>query len=162
MGVFLIFAILFVISLAICIISCLTTSEKARTVNYFYDRETFTAKKEITINSKFWNFFYEHDLIKFIAGVVCVIAFVAIFFTSLISIIEYTRRDIVYQQKQIEYVMLTERLEKDNSEYYLLYSDIVEYNNAVLEDRYWANNKWVNWYHNGKIQYLPLIGEEKE
>jgi hypothetical protein len=77
---------------------------------------------------------------------------------GIVAIITAIRRDVVYDQMSLQYEQITKQLENDSNNYYLLYSDIKEYNNAILRDRKFGNNLWLNWYYNGKIQYLPLIG----
>jgi hypothetical protein len=62
-----------------------------------------------------------------------------------------------YQQAYYEYIILNEKLQEDNSNYYLLAGNIIDYNNKVINDRCWGDNFWVGWYNNGLIKDLPLI-----
>ncbi len=160
MGVFIIFAILLVTAILFTVFSLTATEEKAYTIT---QDNKYT--RTYTVKSKFWLFWYNVQL----CGIPCYISIGCIVVFSFVciglsigAIYVNANQDVEYKKMQQQYVILTERLQKDNSEYHLFYEDITAYNNAVLEDRYWADNKWVNWYHNGKIQYLPLIGESED
>lgn len=148
MGVFLVSAILFVITLAFAILMEIAIK------NYCCDiTGTFMERLCYVFN----------DIVcEILIWLLTIVLFINLLILSIYGGVTYARQDINYQQAYQQYIVLTERIEKDNSEYHLFYEDITEYNNAILEDRHWADNKWVNWYHNGKIRYLPLIGEEKE
>lgn len=90
-------------------------------------------------------------------------AVIAMLTCALFAIIAGCQRQVEYQQYSLTYQVISARLEEvDSNNYYLFVDEINEYNNAILKDRYWADNMWVNWYHNGKIKDLPLIGEEKD
>lgn len=152
MLVFIIFAVMLVITVILTILTKLGTLDRA----YTY---TMGVK---SVKSKFWKFWYDINCNEcvYVIGIVLIVVFSLICIgLSIGAIGTKALQDIKYEQMQYQYIVLTERLEEDNNNYHLFYEDICEYNNAILEDRYWADNLWVNWYHNGKIKDLPLIGE---
>lgn len=165
MGIFLIFAIALVIAILFTIFACVATEEKAYYVQYEQDATIiWQTNKKYTLKSKFWKFWYDVNS----CGIPCILSVVNIVIFALTciglsidAIAINARRDIDYQETYQQYIVLTERLETDNNNYHLFYEDICTYNKAILEDRYWSDNLWVNWYHNGRIKDLPLIGEEQ-
>lgn len=94
-----------------------------------------------------------------IGGFACGIGVIAMFFCGLIALVISCQREVTYQQYELAYRVISAKINTAEENYYLFVDEINEYNNAILEDRYWADNFWVNWYHNGKIKDLPLIGE---
>lgn len=160
MGVFLIFAIPLIALTIFFVLICVASSNKAE-VRLLDEKSGYYEDK---IKSKFWNYLYNNiqgEIGHFVVGVLMVIFALVCIGLSIGAIVVHTKQDIKYQETYQQYVILTARLEDDNN-YHLFYEDICAYNNAILEDRYWADNLWVNWYHNGKIQYLPLIGENAD
>lgn len=98
--------------------------------------------------------------LKGFAAIILFCAVLGITATGGLAMKTRIRRNLEYEQRLLQYEMITAKLEEDSDNYFLLYGDISDYNNAILEDRYWADNLWVNWYHNGLIKDLPLIGEQ--
>lgn len=169
MGVFLIFAILTVVLFPLFICICVADSDKAydyTTVQVteigWNGEEYIRDKTETKLKSKFWLWAYETqgDVIHFVFGALSIIFLSVTIGLSIAVGCIYVSKQLGYNKMQQQYIILTERLGKDNSNYHLFYEDITAYNNAILEDKYWADNLWVNWYHNGLIKDLPLIGEE--
>lgn len=166
MGIFLIFAIALVIAILFTVFACVATEEKAYYVQYEQDATIiWQTNKKYTLKSKFWKFWYDVNS----CGIPCILSVVNIVIFALTciglsigAIATRVNQNVHYQQMYQQYIVLTERLEQDKSEYHLFYEDIMEYNNAILEDRYWSDNLWVNWYQNGKIKDLPLIGENTD
>lgn len=155
MGLFLIFLSIGLLATTVLIFIVVANYDKA------YVENSYTERK---VKSKFWLFWYNRksgtlQCASIIILVCCVFALIV---SSAFALYVGIKRDIEYEKMEYQYTMLSEELESDSDNYYLLFNDIKEYNNGVLEDRYWSNNMWVNWYHNGKIKDLPLIGEPSE
>lgn len=160
MLVFLIFAVLLIMAILSIIFLSVASEDKAYIIESQYENGYYRSSK-YTLKSKFWLFWHNlsMSICPCIVGAIIGICAVAVVVTSIVAIVASARRNVKYEQMQYQYIVLTERLEEDNNNYHLFYEDICNYNNAILEDRYWADNLWVNWYHNGKIKDLPLIGE---
>lgn len=65
-----------------------------------------------------------------------------------------------YQKMLYEKEVLEYRIENEDSNIVgneLLYNDIVEFNNELRNEKYYANNLWVNWFHNAKIADIDYI-----
>lgn len=149
MGVFLIFAIIAVI----CIIAIVFVGIMGKVYNKSYEKNK---------DNRFAYHFYSNDgsyyMIFGCALVACALAIIVCLGVIICTVCE---RQVKYQQYELQYQVISAKLKDNEGNYYLLASEINEYNNAILEDKYWADNLWVNWYHNGLIKDLPLIGEEK-
>lgn len=150
MGVFLIFLSIGLLATTVLIFIGVANYDKAY-VNRYTERK---------VKSKFWLFWYNRQsgILQCASAIILGCCVFALFASSVVALSVGIKRDIEYEKMEYQYTMLIEKLESDSGNYYLLYNDIKEYNNTVLEDRYWSNNIWVNWYHNGKIKDLPLIG----
>lgn len=161
MGVFLIFASVLVVAIVSTVFICLGTEQRAYTIKYVQRENSYFTDRVAELKSRFWKFWYDinNGISTIITGILIAVCSIAVIVMSIFSIVVCARRNVAYEQMQYKYIILTERLEEDNNNYHLFYEDICNYNNAILEDRYWADNLWVNWYHNGKIKDLPLIGE---
>ena len=131
MGVFLVFAILSVICIGVIV-----------------------AGKIIEYNTNIDGFGF------YLGGGLCLGAFaLAAILCGIIGGVILSQKQLTYQQYELQYQVISAKLKDSEENYFLLASEINEYNNDILEDRYWADNLWVNWYHKGLIKDLPLIGE---
>lgn len=159
MGLFLIFLSIGLLATTVLIFIGVANADKA-----YVNRYNYTERK---VKSKFWLFWYNRQsgILHCASIIILVLCVIALLICSALALSVGIKRNIEYVKMEYQYTMLSEKLESDSGNYYLLYNDIKEYNNRVLEDRYWSNNSrqlWVNWYHNGKIKDLPLIGEPSE
>ena len=154
MGLFLIFLSIGLLATTVLIFIGVANADKAY-VNRYTERK---------VKSKFWLFWYNRQsgTLQCASIIILVICVFALLVSSVYASYVGIKRNIEYEKMEYQYTMLSDKLESDSGNYYLLYNDINKYNNTVLEDRYWSNNIWVNWYHNGKIKDLPLIGEPSE
>lgn len=154
MGLFLIFLSIGLLATTVLIFIGVANWDKAYVNSY----------TEQKVKSKFWRFWYNRKsgTLNCVAVGILVCCVFALIVSSAFALYVGIKRDIEYEKMEYQYTMLSEKLESDSDNYYLLFNDIKEYNNRVLEDRYWSNNIWVNWYHNCKIKDLPLIGEPSE
>ncbi len=135
MGVFLIFAILVVVFIGIII------------------RGRYLYAKSRGVDDPEYYYYWVGGV-----GLACTV--IAMLICALVALIVGCQRQVKYQQHLLTYQVMSARLEEvDSNNYYLFVDEINDYNNAILSDRYWSDNLWVNWYHNGKIKDLPLIGE---
>ena len=94
-------------------------------------------------------------LLGFFAEVLCVAGII-------INRIEY---DIDYQNVSYEREVLEYRLNHKENDFpgnEMLYSDIVEFNNRLRNQKKWANNPWTNWFNNEKIAALDYIELDDE
>lgn len=73
---------------------------------------------------------------------------------------------IVQSKKQVEYdnmlyrkEVLEYRLENGEDLYgnKLLYKDITSFNNTLRSEKYWASNKWTNWFNNDLLLDIDYI-----
>jgi hypothetical protein len=70
---------------------------------------------------------------------------------------------MLYEKEVLEYRIENEENNIVGNE--LLYNDIVEFNNALRDEKYYADNLWVNWFHNAKIaeiDYIEIPGYNNE
>lgn len=68
--------------------------------------------------------------------------------------------DIDYQNALYEREVLEYRLDHREDDFpgnEMLYSDIVNFNNKLRNQKKWANNPWTNWFNNEKIAALDYI-----
>lgn len=76
-----------------------------------------------------------------------------------IAISTQVNETLYYQNALNEKAMLEYRLEQndDIAGNEMLYSQIVEFNNALRSNKKWANNLWTNWFNNQKIATIDYI-----
>lgn len=99
--------------------------------------------------------------VKTILGVLLtLIGGVALIVFSVLAIITAATKDKVYQDMLYQREVLEYRLnheEENTIGNELLYSDIVEFNNELRNDKTYSDNIWINWFFNDKVATIDYI-----
>ena len=104
--------------------------------------------------------FFGPEALNVIGGLFTGIGGVALIVCSALAIITAATKDKVYQDMLYQREVLEYRLnheEENTIGNELLYSDIVEFNNELRNDKTYSDNIWINWFFNDKVATIDYI-----
>lgn len=111
----------------------------------------------LLISHNHWgnNFFDWAEIISIMTGVS---SFIVLLLLCCWILSEHVSVNNTIRKNQIAQDSLEKRLELVNSEYEDvsksdIIKDIAEWNADVINDYYWAENPWTNWFYNKKVVY---------